>query len=238
MGHPGSRRAFLSGAFALPALSQAIQSQTTPYNRPKLKITDVRTAQVCGHGLQLHVRIYTDQGSFGHGEGTGAVGGGAPIVRSFRNALIGQDPLNVDRLHERTRTGGIFAGAQVRGARGAILHGSTRDKVELEAMAGFPVLAVGFDRRPATQIGVDWNVPIRVGPAVVLPGDVVVADSEAALFFPAEIVDEVIKRATGLTLREDYERDLVRQKKLRFRDVYPLNPELRQQYEERKKKQQ
>jgi galactonate dehydratase len=117
MRHQHSRRAFLGGALALPgfsfpSLAAAVQAQTTPYNRPKLKITDVRTAQVRGHGLQLHVRIYTDQGIFGHGEGTDAVVGGAPLVRSFRNFLMGQDPLNVDRLFERIRTAGIFAGAQ------------------------------------------------------------------------------------------------------------------------------
>jgi regulator of RNase E activity RraA len=74
---------------------------------------------------------------------------------------------------------GIFFGdisalaAQVQGARGAVLYGSTRDLTELREMAGFPVLAVGFDPRPATQIGVDWNVPVRVGGATVLPGDAV-----------------------------------------------------------------
>jgi L-alanine-DL-glutamate epimerase-like enolase superfamily enzyme len=30
----------IAGAFALPALSVAIQEKTTPYQRPKLKITD------------------------------------------------------------------------------------------------------------------------------------------------------------------------------------------------------
>ncbi|NWF85718.1 MAG: mandelate racemase/muconate lactonizing enzyme family protein [Bryobacteraceae bacterium] len=65
-----------------------------------------------GHGLQLHVRIYTDQGIFGHGEGTDAVQGGAPLVRMFRRFLVGQDPLNVEALWERIRTAGIFAGAQ------------------------------------------------------------------------------------------------------------------------------
>jgi galactonate dehydratase len=64
------------------------------------------------HGLQLHVRIYTDQGLYGHGEGTDAVQGGAGIVRMFRRFLVGQDPLNVEALWERIRTAGIFAGAQ------------------------------------------------------------------------------------------------------------------------------
>lgn len=108
----GNRRSFLASTFALPSLARAIQETASPYRRPKLKITDVRTAQVMGHGLQLHVRIYTDQGIHGHGEGTDAVQGGAPLVRMFRRFLMGQDPLNVEALWERIRTAGIFAGAQ------------------------------------------------------------------------------------------------------------------------------
>lgn len=108
----GTRRSFLASSFALPSLARAIQETASPYRRPKLKITDVRTAQVMGHGLQLHVRIYTDQGVYGHGEGTDAVQGGAPLVRMFRRFMIGQDPLNVEALWERIRTAGIFAGAQ------------------------------------------------------------------------------------------------------------------------------
>lgn len=137
---------------------------------------------------------------------------------------------------------GIFFGdisalaAQVNGARGAVLYGSTRDLTELREMAGFPVLAVGFDPRPATQIGVDWNVPVRVGGATVLPGDAVVADDEAVVFFPAAIADRVIERAARVVEQESYERDLVRKKQHRFRDVYPLNPELRKQFEEERKR--
>jgi hypothetical protein len=62
-----SRRSLLKGAalpaagiFALPSLARAIQETSTPQQRPKLKITDVRTAQVLVHGPQTHVRIYTD----------------------------------------------------------------------------------------------------------------------------------------------------------------------------------
>jgi len=127
-------------------------------------------------------------------------------------------------------------GAKMNGARGVVLWGSTRDQLELEEMEGFPVLAVGFDPRPATQIGVDWNVPIRVGGATVLPGDVVVGDAEAVVFFPPSIAAQVIERAKRTADQEIYERKLVREKKYRFRDVYPLNPELRKKYEEERKK--
>ena len=115
-----SRRSFLKtaatlpamGAFSLPALSQGVQATTTPYQRPKLKITDVRTAQVNVHGPQTHIRIYTDQGLIGQGESTDAATGTSALVKSWRRMLVGQNPLNVDAIWERIRTSGVFAGAQ------------------------------------------------------------------------------------------------------------------------------
>jgi regulator of RNase E activity RraA len=78
----------------------------------------------------------------------------------------------------------------------------------------------------------DARVPVRVGDATVLPGDAVVADAEAVDFFPASIADEVIARATRIVEQEDHERELVRKKLHRFRDVYPLKPELQRQFDE------
>ena len=102
----------IAGTFALPSLAAAVQEVSTPYQRPKLKIADVRTAQVRVHGLQTHIRVYTDQGLYGHGESTDAAVGTVSLVNQFRRLLVGQDPLNVDALWERIRTSGIFAGAR------------------------------------------------------------------------------------------------------------------------------
>src|SRR3954469_18484126 len=102
----------IAGTFALPTLAAAVQKVSTPYQRPKLKITDVRTAQVRVHGYQVHVRVYTDQGLYGQGESTDAAMGSVPIMRSFSRLLVGQDPLNVEAAFERIRTSGVFAGAQ------------------------------------------------------------------------------------------------------------------------------
>src|SRR5690242_285370 len=107
-----SRRSFLvsaGGAFALPALARALE---TVRQKPKLKITDVKTAEVRVHGLQTHVRVYTDAGLIGQGEATDAAVGTAALVRSFRPFLIGKDPMNVDAIWEQIRVSGIFAGAQ------------------------------------------------------------------------------------------------------------------------------
>jgi len=43
--------------------------------------------------------------------------------------------------------------------------------------------------------------------------------------------------ATQVVEQEEYERNLVREKKHRFRDVYPLNPELHKKFEEEQKNQ-
>jgi galactonate dehydratase len=117
-----SRRSVLKGAalsalgtlsaFSLPALAAAIETNSSPYRRPKLKITDIRTAQVLVHGPQTHIRIYTDQGIYGQGESTDASIGTASLIHSWRRMLIGRDPLNVEAIWEGIRTGGIFAGAQ------------------------------------------------------------------------------------------------------------------------------
>ena len=102
----------LSGMMALPSLSRAVQEASTPYRRPKLKITEIRTAEVRVHGYQVHVRVYTDQGIVGQGESTDAAQGNVPLIRSFARLLAGQDPLNIEAAFERIRTSGVFAGAQ------------------------------------------------------------------------------------------------------------------------------
>ncbi len=110
-----NRRSFIqstAGVLSLPGLSMALQTATSPYRRPKLKIRDIQWTYVRTHGTPCHVRIYTDQGIYGHGECTDSAQGAGAIINSFKGMLIGQDPLNVDLLWERVRTMGIFAGAQ------------------------------------------------------------------------------------------------------------------------------
>ena len=113
--NPNNRRSFLksagvalTGMFGLPNLSTAVQQATSPYQRPKLKITDVKAAFL----QSFHVRLYTDQGLTGDGEAVDAIGGAGPIVAGFRSFLMNQDPLNVEAIWERIRTSGIFSGAQ------------------------------------------------------------------------------------------------------------------------------
>jgi len=128
-------------------------------------------------------------------------------------------------------------GIKLRGAEGVIIDGGTRDLAELqgEEFAGFPVFARFFHAKGAQWSNVEFNAPIRVGNATVLPGDVVVAEDEGLLFFPPELVPDVLATAKKKNKQEDYQRELMKQKKYRVRDVYPLHPKLQEEYEEKTK---
>src|ERR1051326_7321997 len=102
----------VAGMAGLPSLRAAAEQAANEYRRPKLKITDIRTAEVRVHGYQVQVRVYTDQGIVGQGESTDAATGNVPLIRSFSRMLIGQDPLNIEAAFERIRTSGVFVGAK------------------------------------------------------------------------------------------------------------------------------
>ena len=70
----------------------------------------------------------------------------------------------------------------------------------------------------------------------MLPGDIVVAEEEAILFFPPELLDTVIRKAAEHEDLESLERSFIMQKKYLFRDVYPPAPKLLEEFESGKKR--
>ena len=118
-----SRRTFFKNAMVMGAaftpLSQTFgnglmeSAERTPrYSAPsELKITGVECAFI-RFGSGLFVRIQTDQGVYGCGEGVDAVPGTYHFVKSLERRLVGKNPLNVHRLFEDLRKSGIFQGAQ------------------------------------------------------------------------------------------------------------------------------
>jgi galactonate dehydratase len=76
-----------------------------------MKITDIRTAEVHGHGYSTYVRVYTDEGITGTGECIHGGAGAPRIVAGIRELLLGENPLDVDRLFEKVRRRFLFDGA-------------------------------------------------------------------------------------------------------------------------------
>ena len=48
------------------------------------------------------------------------------------------------------------------------------------------------------------NVPIRIGEATVLPGDVVLAKREGVMFIPAHLVEEVVTSSEIERLKDEF----------------------------------
>ena len=75
----------LAGLAGLPSLRAAVEQAASEHRRPKLRITDIRTAEVRVDGYQARVRVYTDQGIVGQGEWTDATTGNVPMIRPFHS---------------------------------------------------------------------------------------------------------------------------------------------------------
>ncbi|HWL62194.1 MAG TPA: mandelate racemase/muconate lactonizing enzyme family protein [Steroidobacteraceae bacterium] len=120
-----SRRSFLAhgamaGAGALAvhplasfgqALETAIDSARLSSSPSQLRITDVKCGFLRGGG-RMFVKIHTNQGIWGCGEGVDAVNGTYQLVKSLGQRITRRNPLDVHRLFEDLRKGGVFGGAQ------------------------------------------------------------------------------------------------------------------------------
>ncbi|MFC1712811.1 mandelate racemase/muconate lactonizing enzyme family protein [Candidatus Poribacteria bacterium] len=76
-----------------------------------MKITDIQTAEVGGHGFSTYVRVYTDEGLTGTGECIHGRSASSVIIQDMKRLLVGEDPMNVDPLFEKVRRSYIFDGA-------------------------------------------------------------------------------------------------------------------------------
>lgn len=123
------------------------------------------------------------------------------------------------------------------GAAGVVIDGGLRDLSEFLPMKDFPVYYRGVHASAmADQVGVEWNVPVRIGNVTVLPGDVVIGDSSGLLFFPPQLAEDAIKGAEDTVYSETFKREMIQTGKYRTSEIYPrLSPALEKLYEEWKK---
>lgn len=89
--------------------------------------------------------------------------------------------------------------------RGVIFYGSVRDMEGLSAIDGFNAWVKGHDPSYINQTMLtSINTPIRIGRAIVMPGDVVLAKKWGVIFFPAHLVEEVLINAEVTALRDQF----------------------------------
>lgn len=89
--------------------------------------------------------------------------------------------------------------------RGVVFYGSVRDVEGLSEIRGFNAWVKGQDPSYIQQMMLTGiNVPIRIGRATVLPGDVVLAKKAGTVFIPAHLVEELVLQAEFIALRDEF----------------------------------
>lgn len=97
---------------------------------------------------------------------------------------------------------------------GVIFDGSVRDLEGLEEIPGFNGWVRGFDPSFIKDMTMTCiNCPIRIGRAVVLPGDVVLAKKEGIVFIPAHLAEKVIVEAEFIALTDGFGHQMLREGK-------------------------
>jgi len=97
---------------------------------------------------------------------------------------------------------------------GFVFDAGIRDQAENRAIPDFNGFYRGYDPSAWAQMELTAiNAPIRIGRAVVLPGDLVLANPEGVLFIPAILAEEAVSTAEFTALKDDYNFELNRQGK-------------------------
>jgi regulator of RNase E activity RraA len=97
---------------------------------------------------------------------------------------------------------------------GVIFYGSVRDMEGLEEIDGFTAWIKGYDPSYIQQMMLAGiNVPIRIGRATVLPGDIVLAKKGGVIFIPAHLLEDVVLNAEFIALRDQFGHQRLREGK-------------------------
>jgi 4-hydroxy-4-methyl-2-oxoglutarate aldolase len=125
------------------------------------------------------------------------------------DTLVEGDVLVVDMFGKVKN--GTFVGdnlstsIQMRTKRGAIFDGGIRDYQGIRELTDCAIFCRGVDPTAIadmTLAGV--NMPIRIGQATVLPGDIVLGTPTGVIFIPPHLVEEVVQTAGDIGLRDKW----------------------------------
>ena len=95
----------------------------------------------------------------------------------------------------------IFA----RSGNGVVFDASARDIEGLADIPGFNAFVRDWDPSYLkNEVLMGLNTPIRIGKAVVLPGDLVLAQREGILFIPAHMAEKVINTAIFIGMKDEF----------------------------------
>ncbi len=94
---------------------------------------------------------------------------------------------------------------------GVIFDGAARDLSGLAKIPGFNAFVRDFHPSFLEEVVLGGlNVPVRIGSAVVMPGDLVISEREGVLFIPAHMAEMVVAMAEFIALRDRFSKDMLK----------------------------
>lgn len=151
----------------------------------------------------------------GKAEGRGQQGG----TNSWPIDILTEGDVYVADSYEKVIDGTLIGdnlgnSIYAKSKRGFIFNGSVRDQEGLSEIEGVNGWFKGQDPSYIQQMSlVSINAPIRLGRAVVLPGDVVLAKKYGVIFIPAHMVEDLVITSEVTGLRDQFGHQRLREKK-------------------------
>jgi regulator of RNase E activity RraA len=127
---------------------------------------------------------------------------------------------------------------KVTNGAGLVVDGAIRDLVGISAM-DMPAYFRGAHPSAISNVIVSGiNIPVRIGNATVMPGDLVFGDSEGVYFIPPALVQQVVDNADVIHIHDEWTRMKFDEGKYKSSEIYgtPKDPALKKEYEEYLKK--
>jgi len=121
---------------------------------------------------------------------------------------------------------------------GVVINGSLRD---LEGVSEIKLPAYVRTITPtwfggSTLYG--YNVPVRMGNVVVMPGDIAFGDKEGVAFIPPSMAESILDKADETHIHDEWTKMKFDEGKYKSTDIYsrPKTEELQKEYQEYLKK--
>ncbi len=160
------------------------------------------TAQFVPHRPDYHAAVQ----QAGLAEGRSGIGGqNSWIIETLQL----HDVMVVDifgKIKDGTVVGdNLGTAVRTRTRAGAVIDGGIRDYQGLIQLTDVNFLIRGVDPTAIADVTLAGiNIPIRIGAATVLPGDVVLATPSGVIFIPPHLAQEVVEKSEAIHLRDKF----------------------------------